>query len=54
MIRNHVMSKEKEIIDRIKYINWCNNCGNKINIQKWCNIKYVNSWVDAKVQYVVI
>ena len=45
------MSIENEIINRIKAIEWCSNCGNIANIKLSYENKYVASWSEAKKYY---
>lgn len=45
------MSIEKEIVNRIKSIEWCSNCGNIANIRLSYENKYVSSWSEAKKYY---
>lgn len=45
------MSIEKEIVNRIKSIEWCSNCGNIANIQLSYENKYVSLWSEAKKYY---
>ena len=45
------MSIEKEILNRIRAIDWFSNSGNVINIQLDCDIKHVDSWKEAEKYY---
>jgi hypothetical protein len=45
------LSIEKEMINRIKFIEWCSNCGSIANIQLSYENKYVSSWSEAKKYY---
>ena len=42
---------DEVIKQRIKDINWFNNCGNKVTVEISENFRYVNSWEEAKSNY---
>lgn len=42
------MAIEKKIINRITSIDWFSNCGNIIDIHSNYEIKFVDSWAEAK------
>lgn len=45
------MKLDNHVIERIKCINWFENCGRQVNWQIDIPITYVNSWEDAKENY---
>ncbi len=45
------MNIEKEMINRIKSIDWFCNCGNVPDIHLSYEIKYIDSWKEAKKYY---
>ncbi|MBT2661586.1 hypothetical protein [Bacillus sp. ISL-45] len=45
------MKLDNNVLERIKNINWFENCGMQVNTQINIPIIYVNSWEDAKETY---
>ena len=45
------MKLDNNVLERIKNINWFENCGMQVNTQIDIPIVYVNSWKDAKETY---
>lgn len=45
------MEISNELLERIKKIDWCSNCGNEIRAAVKYKIKYAGSWKEAKTFY---
>ena len=46
-----ILSLKEDLLERIKNINWCYNCGKEIKVNIKFKIKYAGSWKEAKTFY---